>query len=153
MLGPFVSLFVGAHILLVASNEPPKIDAEATCRASENEVMRLFSASPGVTYNSCVRQENEALELIKKNWASYPAAAKAHCVQPGVYMPSYVEWLTCFEMERDVGIMRAEEAKAKAEAAKAQGTNAQGTNAQGTNAQGTKAKGTKGKAARPRSPQ
>jgi hypothetical protein len=148
MLGPFVSLFVGAHILLVASNEPPKIDAEATCRASENEIMKLFSYSPGITYNSCIRQENEALELIKKNWASYPATAKTHCVQPGVYMPSYVEWLTCFEMERDVGIMRAEEAKAKSDAAKAQGTTAQGTKAQGT-----KAKGAKGKAARPRSPQ
>jgi hypothetical protein len=145
MLGPFVPLFVGAHILLVASNEPPKIDAEATCRASENEVMRLFSASPGVTYNSCVRQENEALELIKKNWASYPATAKTHCVQPGVYMPSYVEWLTCFEMERDVGIMRAEEAKAKADAAKAEAAKGEAATPKGG-----KAKGAKGKATQPR---
>lgn len=145
MLGPFVPLFVGAHMLLVASNEPPKIDAEATCRASENEIMKLFSNSPGITYNSCVRQENEALELIKKNWASYPATAKAHCVQPGVYMPSYVEWLTCFEMERDVGIMRAEEAKAKAEAAKAEAAQAQAGKAKGG-----KAKGAKGKAPQPR---
>jgi hypothetical protein len=137
-------------MLLVASNEPPKIDAEATCRASENEIMKLFGSSVGITYNSCVRQENEALELIKKSWASYTAAAKAHCVQPGVYMPSYVEWLTCFEMERDVGIMRAEEAKAKADAEKAQGANAQGANAQAAKAKGAKSRGSKSRASQPR---
>jgi hypothetical protein len=145
MLGPFVPLAVGAHILLAASNGPPTIDADATCRASENEVMKLFSLSPGITYNSCIRQENEALELIKKNWASYPATAKTHCVQPGVYMPSYVEWLTCFEMERDVGIMRAEEAKAKADAAKAEAAKGEAAKPKGG-----KAKGAKGKATQPR---
>jgi hypothetical protein len=40
------------------------------------------------------------------NWASYPARAKAQCVQPGEYLPSYIEWKTCIEMPRDVTAIR-----------------------------------------------
>jgi hypothetical protein len=37
------------------------------------------------------------------------AADKAQCMRTGVYLPSYVEWLTCLEMERDVRKMQQEE--------------------------------------------
>jgi hypothetical protein len=112
MLGPFVPFVVGTHVLLVASSGPPKVDIRATCQTSVNEVTKLFGDATKETVDACLRQQNDAFEQIGKNWESYPAAARAHCVQPGVYMPSYVEWLTCFEMEMDIRKMRAEEAKA-----------------------------------------
>jgi hypothetical protein len=42
----------------------------------------------------------------------YPMTAKQLCVQPKIYLPSYVEWLTCLEMDLDVRTMRTEQAKA-----------------------------------------
>jgi hypothetical protein len=47
-----------------------------------------------------------------RNWATYPAAAKALCLQPRAYSPRYVERLTCFEMDRDMREIRAKEGKA-----------------------------------------
>jgi hypothetical protein len=112
MLGPFVPLVVGTHILMVASSGPPKVDIRATCQTSVDEITKVFRDTAGQTIESCLKQQNDAFEQIEKNWATYPAAAKTHCVQPGGYMPSYVEWLTCFEMEIAVGKMHADEAKA-----------------------------------------
>jgi hypothetical protein len=111
MPGPFVPLVVGVHILMVASSGPPRVDIRATCETSVNAVLNL-GGSYSETLDSCVLQQNNAFEQIVKNWAAYPAAAKAHCVQPAVYMPSYIEWLTCFEMELDVAKLRADDAKA-----------------------------------------
>jgi hypothetical protein len=58
--------------------------------------------------NGCLDSENTALATIKKDWATYSAADRTQCVQTGVYLPSYVEWLTCLEMERDVRRLRVE---------------------------------------------
>jgi hypothetical protein len=109
MPGPFVPLVVGMHILTVASNGPPTVDIRSTCRTSINAVVSL-GGTYSETLDACLQQQNAALEQIKKNWAIYPATAKAHCIQPSGYMPSYIEWLTCFEMELDVARLRKEDA-------------------------------------------
>jgi hypothetical protein len=112
MLGPFVPLMIGTQLLMVAAaGGPPKVDIAATCRTSEREITKLFGSSTMMTYDGCMRQQNEAFEQIEKNWTTYPAGDRAHCVQARAYMPSYVEWLTCFEMQRDVRRMKAEEKK------------------------------------------
>ena len=110
MPGPFAPLVVGVHLLMVASNGPPTVDIRATCQISVNAVLTTFGRTFTETLDSCVQQQNAALEQIKKNWATYPADAKAHCVQTGVYLPSYIEWLTCLEMEVDVKKFRKEDA-------------------------------------------
>jgi hypothetical protein len=110
MLGPLIPFVVGTQILMVAVSEPPRIEVQAICRASEKELAAAFGNSINVTVDQCVNAQNEALERMKKNWATYPMAAKL-CVQPRVYLPSYVEWLTCLEMDLDVRTMRTEQAK------------------------------------------
>jgi hypothetical protein len=50
--------------------------------------------------------ENDARAQLDKNWASFPASDKGRCIHPGEYLPSYVEWLTCLELTRDVKAMR-----------------------------------------------
>src|SRR5262245_2750722 len=60
--------------------------------------------------SQCVpRVEQKAREQIIKDQATYSSADKRRCMRTGVYLPSYVEWLTCLEMERDVRKMRGEE--------------------------------------------
>jgi hypothetical protein len=51
----------------------------------------------------------KARDQIVKDRATYAAADKVQCMRTDVYLPSYVEWLTCLEMERDVRKMRQEE--------------------------------------------
>jgi hypothetical protein len=53
-----------------------------------------------------MNQENEARGQIVKNWRSYPAGGRQRCVNTTGYMPSYVEWLTCLEMEQSVEALR-----------------------------------------------
>jgi hypothetical protein len=115
MLGPIVPLIAGSHVLVAASNGPPKVDIQATCRISSNEVMKLFGdTTPAAHFDSCMRSQSDALKELEKNWATYPAEDKQQCARPKSYMPSYVEWLTCFEMAGDVRRFRAENAKAAA---------------------------------------
>jgi hypothetical protein len=103
---PFAPLLLGAQITFVAAGGPPTINVQRTCRTSEATITEIFGNKTVATYDTCMRQENEALDQLRKNWGKYPSADKARCIQTSSYMPSYVEWLTCFEMERDVRAMR-----------------------------------------------
>ena len=111
MPGPFIPIVLGTYILAAASGGLPKIDAQATCQSTENIITGLFGDKTMATVENCMRQENEALTQIRKDWATYSAADKALCAQPRAYMPNYVEWLTCFEMFRDVRKLRQEGSK------------------------------------------
>jgi len=97
---------------VVASGNVPRINAEATCRASEDALIKLFGDKTMVTFESCMRQEKEAVEKIQKSWATFTASARQRCIQPKNYMPSYVEWLTCLENDRHLRELRAKEAEA-----------------------------------------
>jgi len=59
--------------------------------------------------NACLDSEQKARDQIVKDGATYASADKKQCMRTDVYLPSYVEWLTCLEMERDVRKMRGED--------------------------------------------
>jgi hypothetical protein len=40
-------------------------------------------------------------DQVIKDWSNYAASDPARRIQPGVYLPSYVEWLTCMQMIDD----------------------------------------------------
>ena len=46
---------------------------------------------------------------MAKTWATFTPADKTNCVQPRSYMPSYVEWLTCMETQKDLRRIRAQD--------------------------------------------
>ena len=50
----------------------------------------------------CLSSEQTAREQLTTRWATFSSAEKAQCVQTSVYLPSYIEWLTCLEMEEAV---------------------------------------------------
>jgi hypothetical protein len=50
-------------------------------------------------FDACVEDEKDASAKLAKDWAIFPAADKARCVHAAIYLPSYVEWLTCIEGE------------------------------------------------------
>src|SRR3954463_3936217 len=92
---------VGLFVLIASSGGVPTVDIKKTCRTSEQAIVAIFGDSTAATYESCLGQEATALDSLKKDWATFPAADRALCARPVGYMPSYVEWLTCFEMQRD----------------------------------------------------
>ena len=50
----------------------------------------------------CLETENKARQQLLKDWSTFQASDRAGCIQPNVYLPSYVEWLTCIEMNKSV---------------------------------------------------
>ena len=103
---PLGSILASTLVLAAASGGPPKVNIEATCRTSEIEIKKIFGDDTKVTTSGCLMQENAALDELAMTWSTFSSADKASCVQPRSYMPSYVEWLTCLEMEQQVNELR-----------------------------------------------
>jgi hypothetical protein len=85
----------------------PQIDIEETCRAAARAMVSLMGGSTTEQdRKACLDSEQKAREQIIKDQATYSSADKRRCMRTRDYLPSYVEWLTCLEMERDVRKMR-----------------------------------------------
>lgn len=89
----------------------PTVDIRNTCRITAKamvEMMGTRTTNDQDAFKQCMTGEDSALAQIRKDWGTFLSGDRAICVQPTAYMPSYVEWLTCLEMERDLRRMRAE---------------------------------------------
>src|SRR5258708_33981764 len=96
---PFVAVLVGAHLLVAAPTSIPRVDIRKTCEAAAGEMTELMAGSTARhDLDECQNSEQAARAQLAKNWAAFSAVEKAQCVQPSVYLPSYIEWLTCLEM-------------------------------------------------------
>jgi hypothetical protein len=83
--------------------EVPTIDIQKTCQAAAGVMISLMGGTTTEQdINSCLDSEQKARDQLVKDRATYSSAHKAQCMRTDVYLPSYVEWLTCLEMERDV---------------------------------------------------
>jgi hypothetical protein len=89
-----------------SSGVVPTVDIATTCRTSEKALRSIFGAETRQDFESCMTSENGAREQIVKNWQNFPAGGRQRCVITTGYMPSYVEWLTCLEMEQQVNELR-----------------------------------------------
>jgi hypothetical protein len=87
----------------------PTIDIDRSCQASATALGSIYNGDTKDAVNVCMMDEQGARDELAKNWDSYPALAKARCVQTREYLPGYVEWLACIEMTRDVIQLRKQE--------------------------------------------
>jgi hypothetical protein len=107
-----LSLAITAIILGAASPSlakdggPPNIDIQKTCRESSSVLTDLTGSGSQAGFSTCMNDEQTARDQLVKDWATYPALAKAQCVQPKEFLPGYVEWQSCLEMTRDVITLR-----------------------------------------------
>jgi hypothetical protein len=100
---PFAPILLGSHLLVAAPAIIPSVDIRKTCQAAASVMTSLMSGTTAEhDLDVCVSSEQAAREQIVKDWATYSSAERTQCVQPSVYLPSYVEWLTCLEMEKSV---------------------------------------------------
>jgi hypothetical protein len=90
-----------------ARNQVPTFDIEKTCRSAAAAMVSLMGRSTTEQdMKGCLDSEQRAREQIVKDQATYSSADKGRCMRTDVYLPSYVEWLTCLEMERNVRMLR-----------------------------------------------
>jgi hypothetical protein len=88
---------------------PPVIDLQSLCRNNQAALNQALGPGTVDQFKSCIDSEQNAREALAKGWSSTSADDVTRCVQPAVYMPSYVEWLTCIDMQKDVRRMRGEQ--------------------------------------------
>lgn len=105
---PFAPLLLGSQLIMAIADGVPTVDIQKTCRAAASVTS---GTSTQRDIDICVSSEQKAREQMAKDWGQYAAGDKARCVQAGprVYLPSYVEWLTCLEMETAVKKIRDEQ--------------------------------------------
>jgi hypothetical protein len=95
---PFAAVALASHLTLVSATEVPRLNVEPSCKTAGAEGMAL-----GRTTQSCLNDEKAARDQLGKDWSTFSAADKNHClsmVSTGG-SPSYVELLSCLEMSRD----------------------------------------------------
>jgi hypothetical protein len=94
-------------VAFAAAADVPTIDIQNTCGIAATAMVQLMGGSSvDSDRNICLGSEQGARAQLVKDWASFVAEDKTRCVLTKVYLPSYVEWLTCLEMARDVRKMR-----------------------------------------------
>jgi hypothetical protein len=100
---PFAPILLGSHLLIAAPAGVPSVDIGKTCQAAASAMTELMAGSTAQRdLDVCLSSEHAAREQLTTQWATFSSAEKAQCVQLSVYLPSYIEWLTCLEMEEAV---------------------------------------------------
>jgi hypothetical protein len=84
----------------------PTVNIDKTCKLAAAAMIGLGSPGSARDEEICLKSENDARERMIKDWSSFEASDRKDCIQANVYLPSYIEWLTCFEMNRNVRDMR-----------------------------------------------
>jgi hypothetical protein len=84
---------------IAAADTAPKFDIARECR-SEGGSLDM--------QRKCAADETEAYNQVQKEWAQFSAPARTQCIGEASMdgTASYVEFLTCLEMERDVAAER-----------------------------------------------
>ena len=87
-----------------AQSQVPTINIQETCQAAAGVMINL-SIGGGTAVNDvqiCLDSENKAREQLVKDWSTFASSDREGCIQTNVYLPSYIEWVTCFEMNKVV---------------------------------------------------
>jgi hypothetical protein len=94
-----LALAVGTQLLTPVSDRIPKLDVEATCKASVEADKATGLALPQ-SFDTCMSDENSALQQLRPIWSSYSASIQASCQGEAVAggNASYVDLLTCLQM-------------------------------------------------------
>lgn len=94
------SLALSSTLLLAIADNVPTLNVESGCRAAAK---MGDSLSLDTSLRQCLADENNARDQLQEQWMQFPEAVRERCVattETGSN-PSYVEVLTCLQMDRD----------------------------------------------------
>jgi hypothetical protein len=105
-------LSIGFMVPAARSDDIPTLDVNPVCRgiATQGE---LEAGLQQTSFQQCVQSEQDVREQIKKEWSTFSASDKSHCVALAKTggEASYTELITCMEMARDVRKLHADQQK------------------------------------------
>jgi hypothetical protein len=95
-------------ILSARSDEIPTLDVRPVCHGIASQGADPLEAGLRATFEQCTQSEQQVREQLEKEWSTFSAADKQHCVSLAKTggESSYTELLTCLEMARDVRVYR-----------------------------------------------
>jgi hypothetical protein len=83
--------------LLALASTMPSTNLNSTCQSAKT------GALPGQdqqsAFESCLHDEGAARDELKQRWGSFSSDSKSVCAEPKGVTFSYVELLTCLEMQ------------------------------------------------------
>ena len=92
----------------------PQLNVEPVCKGiAEQGGVTFRDAAVEQEKKNCVDSEKLVREQLVKQWSSFSADDRTHCINESVMggESSYTELLTCLEMARDVRAMRLQQSK------------------------------------------
>jgi hypothetical protein len=99
----FPAMLVGGHLLITHVDQVPALNFEPICRDPA-------AANLGVKDDTavCIADEKEARDTLTKRWNEFDSTDRARCVRMSTQdrTASYVEVLTCLEMEQSAKKLR-----------------------------------------------
>src|SRR3984957_4136233 len=105
------ALALGAQLLMpvAAGDGVPNLNVEQVCEGIAKQGGVTFH-DPAIAQEkkNCLDSEQAIREELVKQWSSFSANDRTHCVNESVMGgdSSYTELITCLEMARDVRAMR-----------------------------------------------
>jgi len=91
------------------SDDVPVLNVDPICRGiAQQAATPSERGGPDLTFNDCISSEREVRTELVKQWSSFSAGDKGHCVRLAKVggESSYTELITCLEMARDVRALR-----------------------------------------------
>jgi hypothetical protein len=99
-------------ILPAWSDQLPILNVLPVCRGIVSQgADPLEAGNRSVTLKECLEAEQEDRETMGKEWSTFSAADKQHCIAEATMggESSYTDLVTCLEMARDVRKLRQEQ--------------------------------------------
>src|SRR6516165_11733136 len=95
-------------VLSARSDDVPNLDVRPVCGIASQSSSNPADVGIKTTFEQCVQSEQQVREELKKEWSTFSAADKQHCVSLAKTggESTNTELLTCLEMARDVRALR-----------------------------------------------
>jgi len=85
----------------------PSIDLQKICgnRAKSIAEMLGDKLATARIFDTCMKSEQDARAALIAAWKDIPPFYKTNCIKPNDYSPSYMEWISCLEL--NIAVKRA----------------------------------------------
>ncbi len=87
-------------LLLALSNGAPNLPIDRICASAKDAALQEDKKG---SYDACVRDETSARDVLRQQWRQFPASVHSDCTFSAGITESYVEMLTCMQMESGKG--------------------------------------------------
>jgi hypothetical protein len=99
----FPAMMVGGHLLIAVVDQVPVLNFEPICREGAAEIKGAKDDSA-----VCMTDEKAARDELVKKWSGFEASDRSRCIRMATNnrTASYVEVLTCLELNQDARKLR-----------------------------------------------